>query len=425
MSAGRVQPLAFLEERLEELRRRSLAREIRPVESAPGPHAVIGGRDVILLSSNNYLDLANDPRVRRSAARAAERFGAGTGGSRLTTGALELHEALEADLARFKGAEAALLFGTGHMANVGLITALCGRGDVIFSDALNHASIIDGCRQGRADVEIYAHNDVADLRRRIRARQERGGRMRGLVVTDSVFSMDGDIADVPALAREAHAAGLALVVDEAHATGVIGRSGRGVEEHFGLEGADAVLRPDAVVGTLSKALGSMGGFVCGSRTLIEWLRSTSRAFIFSTSLPAPCLAAARTALAILEAEPERVARLRGNVALLCRLLREGGVPADTPTAILPVVVGGAERALAAARLMLAAGCLAGAIRHPSVPEHAARLRVTLCSGHTEEDMAAAASALADALARTARHVPDGRPAPGISRIRALRTGERG
>lgn len=402
MSAGRAGPLDFLEERLEDLRRRSLVREIRPMESAPGPHAVLGGRDVILLSSNNYLDLANDPRVRGSAARAAERFGSGTGGSRLTTGALDLHDALEADLARFKGTEAALLFGTGHMANVGLITALCGRGDVIFSDALNHASIIDGCRQSRADVEIYAHNDAADLRRRILARRERGGRMRGLVVTDSVFSMDGDIADVPALAREAHAAGLALVVDEAHATGVIGRRGHGVEEHFGLEGADASLRPDVVVGTLSKALGSMGGFVCGGRTLIEWLRSASRAFIFSTSLPAPCLAAARTALEILEAEPARVERLRGNVALLCRLLQEGGVAAETPTAILPVIVGGSERALDAARRMLASGCLAGAIRYPTVPENAARLRITLCGGHTEDDVAVAASALISALERTAR-----------------------
>lgn len=391
-------PLAFLDDAMHALREQGLVRQTLAISSPPDPHVTCQGRDVILLASNNYLGLANDPRVREAAAKAAARFGAGTGGSRLTTGTLELHEQLEQSLASFKHAEAAIIFNTGYMANVGVITALCGRGDVIFSDALNHASIIDGCRQSRADIVVYAHNDPADLATKIAERKAADGWRRGLVVSDSVFSMDGDVANVPELVRVAHAHNVPLMVDEAHATGVIGFLGHGSEEYFDIEQAPPEYRPDIVVGTLSKALGSEGGFVCGEKRLVAWLHNAARSFIFSTALPAASLAAAHKALDILCAEPERVARLRENTALFCRLLQEGGIAASSPTAIVPVIVGNEEKAVRAAQHLLAGGCLASAIRYPSVARGRARLRLTLCSEHSADDLAKAASLVIAALA---------------------------
>ncbi len=388
---------AFLDDGLAAIRQQGLLRQPQAMTSAPGAHGVCGGKDVIMLASNNYLGLANDERVCAAASEAIARFGTGTGGSRLTTGTLELHLALEEALARFKHTEAALLFNTGYMANVGIITALCGQGDVIFSDALNHASIIDGCRQSRADIIVYAHNDMADLEHKILQRKAAGDWRHGLVVSDSVFSMDGDIAKVPELARLAHAHDLPLMLDDAHATGVIGERGRGSEEHFCLEDAPANLRPDIVMGTLSKALGSEGGFVCGPKRLIEWLQNTSRSFIFSTALPAASVAAAHKALDILIEEPQRVARLRDNIALFCSILNEGGVRAQSPTAIVPIIVGDETKAVHAARALLEKGCFVSAIRYPSVARGSARLRFALCSEHNREDLARAAAAVMAAL----------------------------
>lgn len=388
---------AFLDDGMTAIRQQGLLRQPLTMTTAPGSHASCDGRDVIMLASNNYLGLANDARVCAAARDAIAHFGAGTGGSRLTTGTLELHLALEEALARFKHTEAALLFNTGYMANVGIITALCGQGDVIFSDALNHASIIDGCRQSRADIVVYAHDDMGDLEEKILQRKAAGGWRRGLVVSDSVFSMDGDIANVPELARLAHAHDLPLMLDEAHATGVIGQTGRGSEEYFALEHAPAQMRPDIVMGTLSKALGSEGGFVCGPKRLIEWLQNTSRSFIFSTALPVACVAAALKALEILTEEPYRVARLQRNIALFCRLLNEGGICASSPTAIVPVIVGDENQAVHAAQTLLGKGCFVSAIRYPSVARGSARLRFALCSEHDEEDLAKAAACVIAAL----------------------------
>ena len=390
-------PLAFLDPALRSVRAQGLLRQMVATGSAPAPNVVCEGRDVVMLASNNYLGLANDPRVREAAAAATMRYGAGTGGSRLTTGTLDLHARLEDALCRLKHAEAALLFNTGYMANVGVITALCGRGDVIFSDALNHASIIDGCRQSHATIVVYAHNDMSDLEQKILLRKAAGGWRRGLVVSDSVFSMDGDIANVPALARLAHSHNLPLMLDEAHATGVIGQTGHGSEEYFALEHVPADCRPDIVMGTLSKALGSEGGFVCGPRRLIAWLQNSSRSFIFSTALPAASVAAAHKALEILVEEPQRVARLRSNIALFCRLLNEGGIPAHSPTAIVPVIVGDEKQAVHVAHTLLERGCFVSAIRYPSVARGRARLRFALCSEHDGEDLAKAAASVIAAL----------------------------
>ena len=391
--AGRADKWAFLDERLERLRANGLRRHIRDMASAPGPRVRCEGRELLLLASNDYLGLADDARVKAGAAEALVAWGAGTGGSRLTTGGLELHSELERRLAAFKHAEAALLFNTGYMANVGVITALCGRGGVIFSDELNHASIIDGCRQSRAEIVVYRHNDMADLE----AKARRYAGRRGLIVSDAVFSMDGDVVPLPELLRIADRYGFLSMLDEAHATGVLGATGRGTAEHFGLAAA-----PDVTIGTLSKALGSEGGFVCGQARLIEYLKNSARSFIFSTALSAAPVAAALAALDVLCREPERVRRLRDNTAFFCASLKERGMDAHSSSAIVPLLVGDEGVALNAAERLFEAGYFLSAIRYPSVARGRARLRVTLRSDHTPEDLAEAARQTALALGSARR-----------------------
>ena len=381
---------AFLARGLSEIRERGLARSVRDMQSGPGPRVEFDGRKVLLMASNDYLGLANDPKVKERAARALLQWGTGSGGSRLTTGSMTLHGELEARLAAFKKMEAALLFNTGYMANVGIITALCGRGDVIFSDELNHASIIDGCRQSRAEVVVYRHNDMADLEEKAKCHVGR----RGLIVSDSVFSMDGDVVPLAELCRIADAYGFLSMIDEAHATGVVGETGHGVTELCGC-------RPDIVVGTLSKALGSEGGFVCANAQLVEYLVNRARSFIFSTALPAACVAAALACLDILEREPKRVQGLRENVAFFCSTLRGLGVAATSESAIVPLIVGDERRATRAAKLLLEQGILVSAIRYPSVARGSARLRATVRADHSREDLARAANGIARVLKGTA------------------------
>lgn len=393
VSAKSQQPTdkwAFLARGLSEIRERGLARSVRDMQSGPGPRVEFDGRKVLLMASNDYLGLANDPKVKERAARALLQWGTGSGGSRLTTGSMTLHGELEARLASFKKTEAALLFNTGYMANVGVITALCGRGDVIFSDELNHASIIDGCRQSRAEVVVYRHNDMADLEEKAKCHVGR----RGLIVSDSVFSMDGDVVPLAELCRIADAYGFLSMIDEAHATGVVGETGHGVTELCGC-------RPDIVVGTLSKALGSEGGFVCANAQLVEYLVNRARSFIFSTALPAACVAAALASLDILEREPKRVQGLRENVAFFCSTLRGLGIAATSESAIVPLIVGDERRATRAAELLLEQGILVSAIRYPSVARGSARLRATVRADHSREDLARAANGIARVLKETA------------------------
>ena len=370
-----------------------LSRRCRVLDAATGPTASVECadgcvRNLVVMASNDYLDLARDPRVTEAAAAAARRWGAGSGGSRLTTGTQPPHVALERHLAAFKGTEAAVLYATGYMANVGLLTALAGKGDVIFSDRLNHASIIDGCRLSGADVAVYRHADMSDLER---ALASAGGARRKIVVSDGVFSMDGDILYLPRFLEICRAYGAISIVDEAHATGVVGETGRGLSEHFGCG------HPDVMVGTLSKALGAEGGFACTSREIADYLVNRSRPFIFSTAPGAAAVAAGDAALSVLEAEPWRVAQLKRNVAFFVSELAARGISASTESAIVPVLVGDERRAVEVAARLESSGFLVSAIRYPTVARGAARLRVAIMCSHASDQLAAAARAISESL----------------------------
>lgn len=322
--------------------------------------------------------------------RALEEFGTGSGGSRLVTGNMTPHMQLESALAAFKGSESALAFTSGYTANVGVISALCHKDTVIFSDALNHASIIDGCRLARGLTVVYAHNDMDDLQKKIRQLRPR----QGFIITDGVFSMDGDLARLPELAHIARRHGLTLIVDDAHATGVLGATGRGTLEHFGLSHEDVPI----VTGTLSKAIPSEGGFVCGSQSLCELLRNTARPFIFTTAPSPVVVAAAAAGIEHIAAHPELVRHLQNNVAYFTRKLAEQGMSVPRESPIIPIMVGEEEKAARAAEALLALGVFAPCIRYPTVPKGQARLRLTVMAAHTRNDLDHAASSLRRALA---------------------------
>jgi 8-amino-7-oxononanoate synthase len=369
-------------ERLEELRDRGLYRHLRLVEGPQGPSVTLDGRSVLLLCSNNYLGLADRAEVREAAAEAALRWGAGAGASRLISGTMEPHQALEQRLAAFKGYESALLFGSGYLANSGAVAALAGRGEVVFSDELNHASIVDGCRLSRAETFVYRHRDLEHLAWGLR----RAGGRAALIVTDGVFSMDGDVAPLPQLLELARRHGARLMVDEAHATGAVGPGGRGSVSAAGLSG-----EVDVVVGTLGKALGSYGAYVCAGPELVDFLVNSARSFIFSTAPPPSAAAAATAALGILEAEPQLVERLQANATLLRRSLGAEGLDAGhSTTQVVPVRVGEAEATMRLCELSLEKGVFAQGIRPPTVPEGSCRLRLTAMATHRPADMVAAA-----------------------------------
>jgi 8-amino-7-oxononanoate synthase len=369
-------------ERLEELRASGLHRRLRLIEGAQGARVQLDGEPVLLLCSNNYLGLADHPKVREAAAEAALRWGAGAGGSRLISGNMAPHLLLEERLAAFKGYEAALLFGSGYLANVGAISALAGRDTVVFSDELNHASIVDGCRLARAETFVYRHGDVEHLARGLTQAGERAS----LIVTDGVFSMDGEVAPLEDLARLARDHGCRLMVDEAHATGAMGPGGRGSVAAAGLGG-----EVDLVVGTLGKALGSYGAYVCASGELGEYLLNTARSFIFSTALPPPVLAAALAALELLEAEPERVRALSANAATLRNgLIAEGLAAAGGRSQIVPLEVGDAARTMELCERLLERGVFAQGIRPPTVPPGSSRLRFSVMATHEPADLREAA-----------------------------------
>jgi 8-amino-7-oxononanoate synthase len=369
-------------ERLEELRERGLYRRLRLIDGPQGPSVTLDGRPVLLLCSNNYLGLADRAEVREAAAEAALHWGAGSGASRLISGNMEPHRQLEERLAAFKGYEAALLFGSGYLANTGAIAALAGRGEVVFSDELNHASIVDGCRLSRAETFVYRHGDLEHLAwalYHVRGRP-------ALIVTDGVFSMDGDVAPLAELLELARRHGARLMVDEAHATGAIGPGGRGTVAAAGLSG-----EVDLVVGTLGKALGSYGAYVCASAETVDFLVNTARPFIFSTAPPPPAAGAALAALAALEAEPQLVDRLQANAATLrAALAAEGLDVGGSRTQIVPIAVGEAETAMELCERALARGVFAQGIRPPTVPEGSSRLRLTVMATHGREELARAA-----------------------------------
>jgi 8-amino-7-oxononanoate synthase len=386
--------------RLEELRRRGLHRRQRLIEGPQGPRVLLDGGEVLLLCSNNYLGLADHPKVRAAAADAAERFGAGAGASRLISGTMSLHHTLEQRLADFKATRAALLFGSGYLANTGVVAALVGRGEVVFSDELNHASIIDGCRLSRAETFVYRHRDTEHLEWGLR----RAGPRASLIVTDTVFSMDGDVAPLPDLYELAQGHRCMLMVDEAHGTGALGPGGRGAVAAAGLSG-----KVDVVVGTLGKALGGYGAYVCTSGEIAELLVNTARPFIYSTAPPPPSVGAALAALAVLRERPGIVEQLRRNAAILREGLGAYGLDlGGSRTQIVPVVVGDARRAMALCEHALERGVFAQAIRPPTVPEGTSRLRLAVMATHSSDELRDAARV----IGRSARELGLVEPPPG-------------
>jgi len=385
--------LDWIDGELDALSAKGLRRGLEPLGSAQGAVVTVDGRPAVNLCSNDYLGLAADPRLRRAAAESAEREGAGAGAARLIAGDLPIHGLLERRLAAFKKTEAALLFNSGYHANAGVPATLVGRGDAVFCDVLDHASIVDGCLLSRAELVRYRHLDVTELDDLLGRTQAR----RKLVVTDSVFGMDGDAAPLREIADVCERHGAMLYVDEAHATGVLGPTGAGLAEALGV--ADRV---DVHMGTLGKALGSFGAYVAGSRRLVDLLVSRARTFIFTTALPPAACGAAIAALDVLAAEPSRRERLRALTARMkAGLARLGFDVSRVVAPIFPVVLGTEERALAAARALRDRGFFVRAIRPPTVPRGTSRLRVALTAGHTEAQL----DAFLDALEEVVRELP--------------------
>ena len=373
---------------LDRLRDAGLYRRTRLISGPQGPRVLIDGTPVLLLCSNNYLGFADHPRVREAAADAAMRWGVGAGASRLVSGTMTIHERLEQRLAEFERTESCVLFGSGYLANVGVLSALGAGDQTIFSDALNHASIIDGCRLARAETFVYEHCNLDHLEWALRER----GREGDVIVTDSIFSMDGDIAPLAGIVELARRHGARVVVDEAHATGALGPGGRGAIAEAGLDG-----QVDVVVGTLSKSLGSYGGYVCASREIVELLLNSARALIFSTALPPPAAAGALAALELLIEQPLRPAKLQATAALLRSELAAAGIAAPRGrTQIVPLIVGDADAAMRLSEAALARGVFAQAIRPPTVPAGSSRLRLTVIASHTASELNGAVSALSAA-----------------------------
>jgi len=372
--------LDYLKEELAALDAGGLLLHPRTLEGMTGARARFDGRDVINLASNNYLGLASHPRMNRAAADAALRLGAGSGAVRTIAGTMSLHRELEERFAAFKHAESALMFQSGFTANAGTVAAVLSKEDVIVSDRLNHASIIDGARLSRAEIAVFDHRD-ADHADRLLTETARPGR-RQLLITDGVFSMDGDIAPLPDLVEVAERHGAVMMIDDAHASGVLGTGGAGTVDHFGLHG-----RVDIQVGTLSKAIGVLGGFIAGPGHLTEWLQNRGRPFLFSTSAPPAVVAACIEALAIIEDEPDRLARLWSNTATLKDGLRALGFDTGTSeTPITPVITGEEEATQAFARRLFDEGVFCPAIVFPTVGKGLARVRTIVTADHTEEDL---------------------------------------
>jgi len=369
----------FIDQTLLELTQRGLKRKIRTIEGRQNREITIDGRKVLNFCSNNYLGLADDPRLGAAATASIVAEGFGAGASRLVCGNFSSHQKLEDCIAKFKGTERALLFNTGYIANMGIISSLYGRGDMIFSDKLNHASIIDGILLSGAEYKRYAHADMESLAAMLKTAPES---VKKLIITDSVFSMDGDIAPLPAIVALAKKYSAAVMVDEAHGLGVLGRNGKGAVEHFGLEG-----QVDIQMGTFSKAAGSFGAYCCGSARLIDFLINKARSFIYTTGLPPSVAAASLKGLEIIVEEPQRREKMWENTKFITNGLKEMGFDTlNTQTPIIPIVVKDSSLSVDFSEKLLAAGIFVSAIRPPTVPANTARLRVTVMATHTTEDL---------------------------------------
>ncbi len=374
----------YLADQIDELKEKDLFNNIRVIDSPMDAHVVIDGRRLINLCANNYLGLANHPRLKQAAKDAIDKYGIGPGAVRTIAGTMSLHEKLEQRLAHFKKAEAVVTLQSGFTANLATIPSVVGKDDVIFSDALNHASIIDACRLSRARVVRYRHNDVADLQRIIAETTDYNNR---LIVTDGVFSMDGDIAPLPALVEVAQEHGILLMVDDAHGEGVLGTGGRGIVDHFDLHG-----QVDIEVGTMSKAFGVVGGIVAGRQEIIDWIKQRGRPFLFSSAMTVPDVAACLEAVDILENSDELVQKLWANGKLFqTELAKLGFDTGDSATPIVPVMLGESEVAQEFSKQLFNEGVFAMAIGYPTVPQGKARIRVMNSAVHSNADLEEALS----------------------------------
>jgi len=382
----------YFHREIERLKRKDSHRWLRTMEGPTAPRMQVDGREVIVLCSSNYLGLATHPRLKAAAIEATERLGVCSAAARLVAGNNEFYDTLEEQLAELKGREAALVYSTGYMANLGVISAVVGEGDVVYTDALSHASVIDGCRLSRAAVKIFPHNDLNALENLLKAE---GGLRRRLIAVNGVYSMDGDLAPLPDLVKLAKQYDAWLMLDDAHGTGVLGERGGGTAEYFGLEGPEGV---DIEIGTLGKALGSFGAYVVGSQSLREYLINRSRSFIFTCALAPPALAAAIAALELLGQEPEIRQRLWDNV----RHFREGlhGLGLSTEpsvTHILPVMTCDRRQTMALSERLLELGVFCQGIRPPTVPQGTSRLRFTVTAAHSRADLDQALKAVEKAF----------------------------
>jgi len=377
--------LAHLTEQLNDLKQRGTYFKLRVLEGEQGPISTYDGREVINLASNNYLGLCEHPKLREAAIAATEKYGVGSGAVRTIAGTMRIHMELEEKIAAFKGVEACVVFQSGFTANAGTVSSILGKEDFILSDELNHASIIDGARLSRAKIKVFRHKDAAHCEELLKEIQNEPGRK--LIITDGVFSMDGDIGPVDKLCDLADKYGAIMMVDDAHASGVLGRNGRGSVDYFG-----CTQRVDVQVGTLSKAIGALGGYVCGSRDLIDYLYHRARPFLFSTSHPPSVAATCIAAFDLLESEPDRIERLWTNTRYFKEQLTQAGFDVGgktTPaseTPITPILVGDGGKTMAFSRALFDAGLMATGIAFPTVPEGKARIRTIMSSEHSREQI---------------------------------------
>ena len=392
MTVARTNPLAFLSDELNALKQKGTYFKLRVLDDEQAPVCHFDGRKVINLASNNYLGLTTHPKLREAALEATRRYGVGSGAVRTIAGTMKIHMELEEKIARFKQVEACVVFQSGFTANAGTVSALLTPDDFIISDELNHASIIDGCRLSRAKILVFRHKDVAHAEEKLASVAAKPGRK--LLITDGVFSMDGDIGPLPGLCDAAEKYGAIMMVDDAHASGVLGRNGRGTIDHFGVHG-----RVDIQVGTLSKAIGALGGYVCGTRDFIEFLYHRARPFLFSTSHPPSVAAACIAAFDVLQNEPELIERLWSNTRFfkgeLGRLgFNIGGV--NTPaseTPITPIIIGDGRATMEFSKAIFDEGVMGTGIAFPTVPEGKARVRTIVTATHTEDELSRALEVL--------------------------------
>ena len=369
----------MFEYELTQLDKKQLLRRLTVVDAYDGPRITVNGRSMLLMCSNDYLGMANHPALCEAATQAMKRYGFGAGASRLVSGSSEVHHELERRIAQYKGTEAAIIFNSGYAANTGVLQSVAGEGDVVLSDSMNHASIVDGCRLCKADVHIYRHSDMNHVEEILK---KRATARRKLIVTDGVFSMDGDIAPLPDLVSLCEKYRAILMVDDAHATGVLGKTGKGTVEHFGLAG-----RVHIHMGTLGKALGSFGAFIAGNRDLIDFLINRARSFIYSTAMPPSVCAASIAAIDVVEAEPGRRESLWKNRARFVLGLKALGIDTGrSETQIVPIMIGDPAKTLKAAEKLFEHGVYATAIRPPTVPNGTARIRTTIMSTHSYENI---------------------------------------